>query len=374
MTSDDGGPGRESGRGSAGESDLGPADDAILALLLEVAGTPKPGNVDRHRDLDDLRFESFLGGAVGAREGLELAADGEKSVGTAFEHGVAGMADRAGTNTQFGCVLLLVPLVRAAAEGDLTPAGLDRVTRETTVDDAVAFYRAFEHVDVAVADPPADAADLDVRRGSDAAPALREREVTLRDVMALSADVGDGSESIGDGSGATGDGSGATGDGSGATGDGSGAANDGSDRVPDRNALEWIGGFRRTFRAAEWILSDDGPLTERAARAFIGLLAAEPDTLVATTHGIEAARAASDRAAALLGANGGTSNGHDADDIDADGLDGEIDSESVHAADLAAAEELAIAFVDEGINPGTTADLTCAALYVALRRGAEVSP
>ena len=37
-----------------------PADDAVLALLLEVAGTPKPGNVDRRRDLDDLRFESFL--------------------------------------------------------------------------------------------------------------------------------------------------------------------------------------------------------------------------------------------------------------------------------------------------------------------------
>ncbi|OYR44892.1 triphosphoribosyl-dephospho-CoA synthase, partial [Halorubrum sp. Eb13] len=48
-----------------------PVDDATLALLLEVAGTPKPGNVDRRRDLGDLRFESFLGGAVGAREGLE---------------------------------------------------------------------------------------------------------------------------------------------------------------------------------------------------------------------------------------------------------------------------------------------------------------
>jgi len=86
------------------------------------------------------------------------------------------MAARAGTNTQFGCLLLLVPLVRASVGDDeddanLFPASVDRVTRETTVDDAVAFYRAFDHVDVAVVgDPPTDADALDVRRGSDATP------------------------------------------------------------------------------------------------------------------------------------------------------------------------------------------------------------
>ncbi|OYR52443.1 triphosphoribosyl-dephospho-CoA synthase [Halorubrum sp. Ea8] len=318
-----------------------PVDDATLALLLEVAGTPKPGNVDRRRDLGDLRFESFLGGAVGAREGLELAAGGAAPVGDAFERAVVGMADRAGTNTQFGCLLLLVPLVRATVAGAdasagrsaraPSPAAVDRVTREATVDDAVAFYRAFEHVDVAVADPPADAAELDVRRGSDAAPTLRERGLTLRDVMALSADP------------------------------------DRSDRAPDRNAQEWVEGFPRTFRAAEWIRDDTGPLTDRAARAFLGLLAAEPDTLVAATHGLEAAREASARAAALLdGADGVGSE-------TAAGVGG-VDTDAVHGADLNAADGLATAFVDEEINPGTTADITCAALYVALRRGAEVAP
>nr|WP_050032678.1 triphosphoribosyl-dephospho-CoA synthase [Halorubrum halophilum] len=309
-----------------------PVDDATLALLLEVAGTPKPGNVDRHRDLDDLLFEAFLGGAVGAREGLELAANGETTIGRAFERGVAGMAARAGTNTQFGCLLLLVPLVRATVAGEgtdggLAPAAVDRVTREATVDDAVAFYRAFEHVDVAVADPPADAADLDVRRGSDAAPALRERGATLRDVMALSARPDDPAD---------------------------------PDRVPDRNAQEWVEGFPRTFRAAEWIRSDEGHLADRAARAFLGLLAAEPDTLVAANHGPETAREVSERAAAILGGDRPISGG--------------IDADAVHTADLDAAEELADAFVEEGINPGTTADLTCAALYVALRRGAGVAP
>jgi len=331
-----------------------PADDATLALLLEVAGTPKPGNVDRRRDLDDLRFEAFLGGAVGARPGLELAAGrgpaegatAERStpgetpaVGEAFERAVEGMAARAGTNTQFGCLLLLVPLVRAAADPDreLSPAGVDAVCRATTVDDAVAFYRAFEAVDVAVDDPPPGAAALDVRRGSDAEPAIRERGTTLRDVLALSAEP------------------------TGADADGT------ADRVPDRNAAEWTEGFPRTFRAAEWILTDEGALADRAARAFLGLLAAEPDTLVASTRGVRTARDASGRARELLEPDG-------SDPTAPVGDVGAVDAEAVHAVDLDAAESLAESFVAEGINPGTTADLTCAALFVALRRGAEVSP
>ncbi|MGM0448805.1 MAG: triphosphoribosyl-dephospho-CoA synthase [Methanobacteriota archaeon] len=322
-----------------------PVDDATLALLVEVAGTPKPGNVDRRRDLDDLRFEAFLGGAVGARRGLELAAGrgsnaaDPPAIGEAFERAVSGMAARAGTNTQFGCLLLLVPLVRAAADPDreLTPAGLDAVCRATTVDDAVAFYRAFEAVDVAVGDPPTGAADLDVRRGSDAESALREREMTLRDVLALSAEP-TGPESPED-----------------------------PERVPDRNAAEWTEGFPRTFRAAEWILSDEGALADRAARAFLGLLAAEPDTLVASTRGAATAREASGRARALLDPGGRNSDGP-VGDVDA------VDADAVHGADLEAAESLAEAFVAEGVNPGTTADLTCAALFIALRGGAEVAP
>ncbi len=309
-------------------------DDAVLALLLEVAGTPKPGNVDRRRDLEDLRFESFLAGGVGARAGLERAArDG--AVGHAFERAVAGMADRAGTNTQFGCLLLLTPLLRATREGDVSPEGVDRVARRTTVDDAVRFYAAFEHVDVAVGDPPPDATELDVRRGSDAEPTLRDRGITLRDVMETSA--GGSSPARDDPSSKPGP----------------------RERVPDRNAQEWVEGFPRTFRAAEWIAADEGAIADRAARAFLGLLAIEPDTLVATAHGPEAAREASRRAAELV--------------ADADPDAGRPPStEAVHAVDLADVESLAAAFVDEGINPGTTADITCAALYVAIRRGVSV--
>jgi len=276
---------------------MSPADHAELALTLEVASTPKPGNVDRRRDHDDLRFEHFLAGAVGSRAGLELAA-GDAPLGEAFERAVRGMSQQDGGNTQFGCLLLLVPLVRAAATDRLSPDGLRAVTAATTVDDAAAFYRAFEHVDVAVDDPPADAPDLDVRRGADAVPALRNRGVTLADVMAMSAD-------------------------------------------DDGNAVEWTSGFERTFAAADRVLDDEGPVTDRLARAFLGLLAERPDTLVAIDHGTERAEAVSREAAAVRG-------------------------------DLDAAEALADRFLDEGINPGTTADLTAAAAFVALERGVPV--
>lgn len=274
-----------------------PAEHAELALLVEVAGAPKPGNVDRERDLPDLRFEQFLAGAVGARDGLEVAEDGP--VGEAFETAVAGMADAAGTNTQFGCLLLLAPLVRTAASGDLTPERATGVVEDTTVEDAAAFYRAFEHTAVAVPDPPEGSDDLDVRRGADAVSAVRERGLALSDVMALSADR-------------------------------------------DANAREWVDGFPRVFRAAARIEADDGPLADRAASAFLSLLAEEPDTLVATEHGDDVAREVQERALALQG------------------------------GDPAAVGEFADDLVARGVNPGTTADLTAAAVFVALERGVTV--
>lgn len=240
------------------------AENAQLALLLELAGTPKPGNVDRQREYPELRFEHFLAGAVGARDGLALAATGA-TVGRAFERAVAGMARQRGGNTQFGCLLLVVPLVKARVERRLTRDGVADVVAETTVEDASEFYRAFDHVDVAVPEP-AEAGDeagesdllaaLDVRRGSAAIPALREREMSLRDVMELSADR-------------------------------------------DANAREWIEAFPRTFDVATQLLDDEGPAPDRVARAFVEQLATEPDSLIATRHGAAAAERVRERAAGL---------------------------------------------------------------------------
>lgn len=274
-----------------------PAENAQLALLLEVAGTPKPGNVDRYRDYEDLRFEHFLAGAVGSLRGFRLAADGAR-VGRAFERGVEGMSHQSGGNTQFGALLLLTPLVQAAATGQLTREGADAVVKATTVEDACDFYRAFEHVDVAVDEPPEGIDDLDVRRGSDAVGSIRDRELTMFDVMELSAER-------------------------------------------DGVAAEWTNGFERSFEAAGWVLDDDGPIYRRASRAFLRLLADEADTFVATRNGPDVAAEATRRARGVL--------------------DGDED-----------AEELAEEFRERDVNPGTTADVTTAALFIALERGLEV--
>lgn len=274
-----------------------PAENAELALLLEVAGTPKPGNVDRHRDHDDLRFAQFLAGAVGAREGLAMAERGG-GVGDAFERAVAGMRRQEGGNTQFGCLLLLVPLVRTVGSGDLSRSRAADVCAATTAADAAGFYRAFDHVDVSVPAPPDGLAVPDVRRGSEAVDTLHERGLSLYDVMA-----------------------------------------DAAER--DGNAREWVEGFPRTFAAAERLRAADGPVEERVSRAFLRLLAEREDGVVRRTAGPAAAREVTERAQAALA--------------------GEEDPET-----------LADEFVERGINPGTTADVTAAAVFVALQRGMAV--
>ncbi|MFA1611981.1 triphosphoribosyl-dephospho-CoA synthase [Halobellus rubicundus] len=246
---------------NSGAGERSPAENAQLALLLDVAAAPKPGNVDRDHDHADLRVEHFLAGAVGAAPGLRRAAAGAP-VGLAFERAVAGMARRAGTNTQFGSLLLLVPLVRAAADGgaedhSLSPDGAADVVAATTVADAADFYRAFEHVEVAVDDPPPGMDALDVRRGADAIPVVRERELTLAEILARS--EGDG------------------------------------------NAREWATGFERTFETARAIADGDGPLPGRISRAFVDRLARTEDTLVQTVHGPDVAAAVRERAAEARG-------------------------------------------------------------------------
>ncbi len=284
-----------------------PVQNAQLALLLEVCGTPKPGNVDRHRDLPGLRFEHFLSGAVGALPGLRSATDGSVGVGMAFERAVAGMATQRGGNTQFGALLLVVPLLRATgrADGDaLERSAVESVIDGTTVADAAAFYRAFDHVDVFVADPPAGASPLDVRRGSEAIPALEERGLTLAEVLAMG--------------------------------------------VPgDDVAREWTTGFERSFRAASLLASSTGPIERRTSETFCELLADRPDTLVAKKHGEAVATEVSDRAASIL--------------------EGEPEGfEHVEAAIETFADDL----VAREINPGTTADITAAGLFIALEREA----
>ncbi|MGC8962266.1 MAG: triphosphoribosyl-dephospho-CoA synthase, partial [Candidatus Bathyarchaeia archaeon] len=95
-----------------------------LAMLLEVSGYPKPGNVHRTRDFKDTRFEHFLASAsalyqvwrMGAQRGLHLSMGARRLVyGDLILKGCREMMGwQRGGNTSLGVILLLTPMSLAA--------------------------------------------------------------------------------------------------------------------------------------------------------------------------------------------------------------------------------------------------------------------
>jgi triphosphoribosyl-dephospho-CoA synthase len=93
----------------------------------------------------------------------------------------------------------------------------------------------------------------------------------------------------------------------------------------------------------EWIAETDR-LVERAARTHLWLLATVSDSLVVTAHDEATARAVQDRAQTLL------------------------PDETTQAPTIEQREQFATQLIEERINPGMTADLLAAGLFVALER------
>jgi triphosphoribosyl-dephospho-CoA synthase len=158
---------------------------ALEALVLDTAVGRKPGVVDRYHDHPDQRADQFVAGALGAMDGLTAAAD-DGPLGAAFHTAVAGMVEAAGTNTHFGSLLLLIPLVRAAAEDRLDPQGVEEVLAATTVEDAVAFLDALRVVDVRLAPIGEDAAALDAADPGRAIATVERERLTWTDLLARS--------------------------------------------------------------------------------------------------------------------------------------------------------------------------------------------
>lgn len=84
---------------------------AQLACLLE-ASAPKPGNVSPGRHFTDTRYEDFLASAVAIGE--PLAGAGERGIGATVRLAVEATRRWTGRNTNLGIVLLLAPLAKAA--------------------------------------------------------------------------------------------------------------------------------------------------------------------------------------------------------------------------------------------------------------------
>jgi triphosphoribosyl-dephospho-CoA synthase len=129
-----------------------------LAILYEVSGYPKPGNVHRTADFPKTTFEHYLASAVAITPSFRRAAEqgirvsegeidpSEVGIGSVIKDAVDRMlGSQSGGNTLLGAIILLAPI--AAAAGMTKVFSLPRlrkkikvVVESTTPEDAVAVY------------------------------------------------------------------------------------------------------------------------------------------------------------------------------------------------------------------------------------------
>lgn len=301
---------------------------ASLAALLEVSAYPKPGNVHRVRDVPGTRYEHFLAGSVAMASAMrrlalcgydaqeEVAGWGEIGVGKYVLEAIKDTLNwQAGGNVNLGVILLFAPL--AAAGGsvlcgkdrvDLSElrAALSRTIRSTKVDDAVAVYEA-----IRLAVPfrvLGQVEELDVLDDS-TLERIRREGLTPLDVF---------------------------------------------QRCAHRDSIcnEWVSDFEITFTVGHPYLKDavanSEDINSAVVDTFLLLLSKLPDSLIQRKRGFEKALEVSERAGLILG-EGGSASERGRKMLWA--LDGELHE----AGGL--------------LNPGTTADLTAASIFVLLLEG-----
>ncbi len=294
------------------------AQCAVLAMLFELSSSPKPGNVDRCHDFSDIRFHHFLTSAVSAYPVFRKAASSEGSPGSLILEGVAAWGDwNLRSNTHFGSLVLLIPLVLAAGRmagheqgqetkqdesqengpDDGVDNGLEeelaRVLRSTTVQDAIDFYRAFDLAGARVVQ-----VDDFSLKDPDWERKLIEGNQSLLELMRLSLDH-------------------------------------------DIVAREWATDFERSFQLAgrlREMVSIYG-LNDGVVRTFLEALAEVPDSLISAKFGKERAVEVSRMA-----------------------IDALLDST------LNKAREMDCELNNRDMNPGSTADLIAASLFISLLR------
>jgi triphosphoribosyl-dephospho-CoA synthase len=126
---------------------LTPGTLAALVCSLEVAA-PKPGNVHRGIDFDDLTLEDFL--VSGSILGQVIDELKMKSVGETILKAVIETRARVGTNTNLGIALLLVPLAKCLQwhltkpNSQLSPSDMEKVLSELSQLDAEQVYEAIK--------------------------------------------------------------------------------------------------------------------------------------------------------------------------------------------------------------------------------------
>jgi triphosphoribosyl-dephospho-CoA synthase len=324
---------------------------AQLAMLLEVSASPKPGNVDREHDYPETCFEHFIASSVGVYPALEFAARSRNGIGALIKKAVhESSAWQRGGNTHFGAFLLLIPLAMAAgqifekkASGNvnreehflqenlrIAPSDFELLAsqahtfvQETDSEDAVEFYRAFRAAGVRV--NSVEEFDLEDPKATEE---LREQNITLYELMEIS-------------------------------------------RGYDLLANEWTSGFRRCLEGADFILNFmqpkkgesksgkgssvgcfGGEINEAVIYAFMKLLSRYRDTFIQTKFDLKTADYVSSKALEILSF-----------------LEGPEPKSRDFSSLIPVIREFDSELLNRKINPGSTADLIIAGLFIALLGG-----
>lgn len=263
---------------------------ATAACILE-ATIPKPGNVHRSADFDDMTFHDFLLSAVAIGPAMEAAA--ERRLGQTVLQCIQATRQVVSVNTNLGLVLLLAPLASARVN---EREGVRHVLDQTDGDDCRQFYEA-----IRLASPGGMGT-------SDQADLTGEPPGNLIEAMELA-----------------------------------------SER--DLIARQYAHGFEDLFEFAVPTLEaglENLSLTDAVIWTHLKLMHQYPDSLIARKLGLDVAQQSAAMAGRVLqtGSPGDSGYLRELSDLDfwlrADG---------------------------NRRNPGTTADMTGAALFVCLRRG-----
>jgi triphosphoribosyl-dephospho-CoA synthase len=297
-----------------------------LAMLLEVTAA-KPGNVNLTAGFEGTRIEHFLASAVAAKSSFEEAArrgiavqDKKLSVsdvcmGQIIKECAADInAWQKGGNTLLGSVMLLMPIAVAAG---MTPTeenfGFDfarlRENLKLAVESTTAedAVHLYEAIDVAKPSGLGGAPDLDVTDPASKTRILKEN-VSLYEVFKIAAGY-------------------------------------------DDICSEWVNSYPVTFDLAYPYLTEQlkrGALNTAVVHTFLKVLSEHPDTFIARKVGAEKAREVSLDAKKAL---------------ELGGLETPEGRESILELDRRLRESGNL------LNPGTTADLTAAALALCTLSG-----
>jgi triphosphoribosyl-dephospho-CoA synthase len=297
-----------------------------LAILLEVSAYPKAGNVHRTADFTGTKYEHFLASAIAAGPSFREAAEkgvmvsaqklrvSEVTVGKLVKTAVQQIAVwQHGGNTLLGSMILLMPMAISAgisyAEEKFSIAELRRnlklVVEATTSDDAVNLYDA---INIAQPSGLGKVPELDVTDASSSRK-IYTKNICLHDVFKISAPW-------------------------------------------DSTSSEWVNNYHITFDIGYPFLAKQLEVTKDTnnvtVNTFLKILSEVPDSLIARKAGPEKAKEVTAEAKLVLETGGlATSEGR----------------KSLQQFDQKLRD------ADHKLNPGTTADLTSAALATAILNG-----